>query len=184
MERFDSEHEEFPEISSAEVAQVAKWIEDLKVKYEPESISLDELGFRHLEKFYSQELLKSVKVVFLPSSEIPIPEIAKQRGIVPNDVIGICYGDIIFIDSDSKDNEALHFHELVHTLQYRYLGVEHYLKTYAEEAEIHEYRDNPLEVMAYHHQYNFEQHMYGGVEVYDVESRVLAEMASLYPHPD
>jgi len=49
----------------------------------------------------------------------------------------------------------LHFHELVHVVQWRLLCAERFLALYADGLEKHGYRDSPLEVMAYDHEARF-----------------------------
>ena len=62
---------------------------------------------------------------------------------------GITYLNTFFIKRDEQRNEAIHFHELIHVIQWRILGPELFLRLYADGLERFGYRDSPLEVMAY-----------------------------------
>ena len=62
---------------------------------------------------------------------------------------GITYLDTYFIKRTQASDEALHFHELVHVVQWRALGPERFLRTYADGLERFGYRNSPLERMAY-----------------------------------
>ena len=59
---------------------------------------------------------------------------------------GITYIDTIFLKPNQANNENMHFHELI---QWRLLGPEHFLFSYANGLECFSYRQSPLEVMAY-----------------------------------
>jgi hypothetical protein len=52
-------------------------------------------------------------------------------------------------DGITLRNEAIHFHELIHVVQWRILGPEQFLRSYADGLERFGYGDSPLEVMAY-----------------------------------
>jgi hypothetical protein len=43
----------------------------------------------------------------------------------------------------------MHFHELIHVIQWRILGPERFVHSYADGLEHFGYRQSPLEVMAY-----------------------------------
>ncbi|HMF24982.1 MAG TPA: hypothetical protein VKG24_23045, partial [Pseudolabrys sp.] len=62
---------------------------------------------------------------------------------------GITYLNTFFIRRAELSNEALHFHELIHVVQWRILGPEQFLRSYADGLERFGYRDSPLEAMAY-----------------------------------
>ena len=62
---------------------------------------------------------------------------------------GITYLNTFFIKRNELRNEVIHFHELIHVIQWRILGPEQFLRLYADGLERFGYRDSPLEVMAY-----------------------------------
>ena len=61
---------------------------------------------------------------------------------------GEAYADTIFIKSDCVNNEGLMFHELVHTVQYKLMGIEHFLIAYGFECATQNYPNGKLEQMA------------------------------------
>jgi hypothetical protein len=62
---------------------------------------------------------------------------------------GITYIDTIFLKPNQSNNEDMHFHELVHAIQWRLLGSDQFLLSYANGLECFGYRQSPLEAMAY-----------------------------------
>jgi hypothetical protein len=54
-----------------------------------------------------------------------------------------------FLKRRELRNEAIHFHELIHVIQWRILGPENFLRLYADGLERFGYRDSPSEIMAY-----------------------------------
>lgn len=65
------------------------------------------------------------------------------------DAAGITYLDTYFVKTGAAGIESLHFHELIHVVQWRLLGPERFLAAYADGLEKYGYRDSPLETMAY-----------------------------------
>jgi len=85
---------------------------------------------------------------------------------------GITYKNTYFIRREHSRNETVHFHELVHVIQWDRLGVETFLLTYAKGLIEYGYDNSPLEVMAYQHQCSFE----ANPQPYKVEREVLEEI--------
>lgn len=87
-------------------------------------------GFQRLPKFYSAELLAGTKVVVVPRIQVPplrsmgLPEFAAFE-TSPMD--GITYLDTYFLRAGVEKNEAMHFHELVHVVQWRAVTAERFL---------------------------------------------------------
>ena len=54
-----------------------------------------------------------------------------------------------FIKQTMVTEEAIHFHELIHVIQWRLLGPEAFLATYANGLDDFGYENSPLEKMAY-----------------------------------
>ena len=73
--------------------------------------------------------------------------------------------------------ESLHFHELVHVIQWRLLGSEKFLALYADGLERFGYRKSPLEVMAFGLQHRFQRE----ARAFSVEAafqKLIGEIAS------
>ncbi|MBN1512688.1 MAG: hypothetical protein JXB13_11800 [Phycisphaerae bacterium] len=113
--------------------------------------SLSTRRFSRLPKLYPHELLDRVKIVVV--QKVPRPPV-EQWGLGAADQFlfvdpaGITLLDTIFLQCGSETNESLVFHELVHVVQWRTLGVNRFLGLYGLLLQQHGYFDNPLEVMA------------------------------------
>ena len=71
--------------------------------------------------------------------------------------IGITYKNTYFIKKGNENNLTLHFHELVHVLQWQHLGAKDFISRYIKEILQYGYKDAPLEKMAFqldHHYRN------------------------------
>ena len=88
---------------------------------------------------------------------------------------GITYLDTFFVVADQARDESLHFHELVHVIQWRILGPERFLWLYADGLERFGYRNSPLEVVAYDLQDRFD----AGGEPFDVEAEVRRRLSAM-----
>jgi hypothetical protein len=92
------------------------------------------------------------------------------------DPVGITYKNTYFLNAKNAEDESLHFHELIHAVQWRALGPEAFLILYADGLAKYGYERCPLEQIAYAHQRRFSER-HG--PVYDVETEVLAETLAL-----
>ncbi|NOT45472.1 MAG: hypothetical protein HOP14_12795 [Acidobacteria bacterium] len=72
-------------------------------------------------------------------------------------IAGVTFGDMYFVHRVHA-SEAIHFHELVHVVQWSTLGVDEFLLTYALGIAQHGYVQSPLEAIAFDLQARFEQH--------------------------
>jgi len=105
-----------------------------------------------------------------PLTSFGLPELAEfEKG----DYAGITFRNTYFLREGSGTDESVHFHELVHVLQWQHLGVDGFLTAYANGLIEHGYRNNPLEVMAYDLQAHFDQ----GGQPMDVKSFVRSRLA-------
>lgn len=109
-------------------------------------------GFLRLPLYFAAETLASTKVVIV--DQLPFPPLSSwgltrfadfERGSFD----GITYLDTFFLTKGHSRNEAMHFHELIHVIQWRILGPERFLSSYADGLERFGYRQSPLEIMAY-----------------------------------
>jgi len=133
-------------------------------------------GFSRLPLYFSADTLASAKVVLV--EKLPIPPLSSwgltrfadfERG----NFDGITYLNTFFIMRAELKNEAVHFHELIHVVQWRILGPEQFLRSYADGLERLGYRDNPLEVMAYDAEAAFTAN-----DIFDAEKIVARKRAS------
>lgn len=102
--------------------------------------------------FYSTEFLE--KSYFVVVNQIPKPDFIalRQSGLgdfIDMDASGTTYKNTYFIKQGQEDNLDIHFHELVHVLQWENLGSMGFISRYMEEILKFGYEGAPLEKMAY-----------------------------------
>lgn len=134
-------------------------------------------GFQEIPKYFSQDILVSVKVVEV--QKIPVPPLAQiglnQLGDFENgDYAGITYLDTYFLLTQEAHKEALHFHELCHIVQWKCLGLDKFLMAYALGLLQNGYRNSPLEVMAYEYQMMFEKK----IAPFNIEKQIVDKLTN------
>ena len=137
---------------------VRKWIEQTLEENRPNAVSVSSFSFPRLSKVFPPDLLDRAKAVvvtgrvpFPPLSRMGLPEF-KQMEKMP--AAGITYKDTYFL-THFDQSESLHFHELVHVVQWDRLGVDNFLLAYGAGLLQFGYDDSPLEKMAYSLQNEF-----------------------------
>ena len=88
---------------------------------------------------------------------------------------GVTYIDRYFIKRTVVTEEALHFHELIHVIQWRLLGPEGFLRAYANGLEEFGYENSPLEKMAYDAEASFKR----SFAIFDAEKFVSERLDTL-----
>lgn len=157
---------------------VEGWIDKALADHAAQAKSVATLGFSRLPQFYSANLLARAKVV--PVAKVPVPPLS-QLGLQEFAAFesgtyqGITFKDTYFVQDSQLRNESLHFHELVHIVQWAHLGVERFLLAYAAGLAAHGYKDSPLEAMAYGFQDYFDRNGKPG----DVETAVRSKLIEL-----
>jgi hypothetical protein len=91
------------------------------------------------------------------------------------DYDGVSYLDTYFLKRAAAGDERLHFHELIHLVQWRLLGAEFFVAMYAGGLEKFGYRNNPLEKMAY----DAEELFARSAPVFDAEEFVAEKLSAL-----
>ena len=139
---------------------VREWIDATLEENRPNAVSVNTLTFPQLRKVLPLDLLSRAQVVvvtgkvpFPPLSRMGLPEFTQMESM---QMAGVTYKDIFFI-SHLHQTESLHFHELVHVIQWERLGVDYFLLAYGAGLMQFGYRDSPLEKMAYSLQYGFDR---------------------------
>ncbi len=135
------------------------WIERTLAQHAAGARPVASFGFNRLPHYYDTPLLESTKVVL--AARVPVPPLSvmgfdRFKAFEEMEGAGITYLDTYFVRAEQAADESLHFHELVHVLQWRRLGPEKFLALYAEGLERFGYRQSPLEQMAYRLQERFE----------------------------
>ena len=80
-----------------------------------------------------------------------------------------------FLKEDVVLRESLHFHELIHVIQWQHLGGNPFLLHYADGLLRFGYADSPMERMAYTLQNQFEE----GCEPFNIEDLVRSKLDEL-----
>ena len=157
---------------------VRDWIGHTLAAHAAKARTTASFNFPGLSAYYSRALLARAEVVLVdrvptpPLSSIGLSRFADFENL---DASGITYLDTYFIRRHEAGRESLHFHELVHVIQWQVLGAEKFLALYADGLEKHGYRNSPLEVMAYDHEARFN----ASPVPYDVEREVRIQLSRL-----
>ena len=149
-----------PQEFEAAFPKVMRWIEQTLLAHQALARPVASKGFKRLPLYFRQANIDAAKfaavdrIPMLPLSSIGLTRFKEfERG----DYDGITYLDTYFLKRQKAGDESLHFHEMVHVLQWRQLGPEFFLAMYAGGLEKFGYRDNPLEKMAYEAQAAFDR---------------------------
>lgn len=131
---------------------VIGWIHQTLRAHAPYATSVASRGFPRLPRYFSGELLASAKVIYVesvptpPLSALGLTQFPEFENMTAN---GITYLDTFFAHREAADDERLHFHELIHVIQWQTLGPKLFVAAYADGLEKFGYRESPLERMAY-----------------------------------
>lgn len=145
----------------AALPSVRQWIEEYVQRHADEAKSVYSLGFGRLSAYFPEELLARAKTVTVPRTPFPplgsfgLPEFAAMQ---QREFDGITFNDTYFLRLGCS-SESLHFHELVHVVQWARLGVDNFLLAYGFGLIQDGYEHSPLEAMAYGLQRDFERHL-------------------------
>jgi len=145
------------------INKINNWVDQTLEKFSDRKQSCDQFTFEFSGYYPSAFLSDSYFVVI---DEIPKPNFPElyQAGLgdfIAMDVAGITYKNTYFIKLFYEDDRILHFHELVHVLQWKFLGAEGFIQRYIKEIQLYGYQSAPLEKMAYNLQNHF--NLKGGV---------------------
>jgi hypothetical protein len=136
------------------------WIDVTLEDCRDNAISVATLPFARLARVLPFDLLERAKVV-VTTGKLPFPPLTQMglsefRQMEEMQMAGITYKDTFFV-SHLHQTEGLHFHELVHVVQWERLGVNDFLLAYGAGLMQFGYRDSPLEKMAYSLQAAFDR---------------------------
>ncbi|MGS2724621.1 hypothetical protein ACVBEJ_12830 [Porticoccus sp. GXU_MW_L64] len=152
------------------IASTNQWIDKTNARYA--SLRQPCTRFAHTFKnYFTPELLQSAHFVVV--DEIPKPELRELKtnpeinNFLNKPEDSITYKNTYYILRSQENRESLHFHELVHVVQWQQLGEQEFLQRYIDELQTFGYQNAPLENMAYSLQAYFEK----GIAV-DVEGFV------------
>ncbi|MGA2332481.1 MAG: hypothetical protein ABSG75_12035 [Syntrophales bacterium] len=126
------------------------WVDGLLAKHESSSRPVSICGFQQLPQFFSPETFAAARYVEVDNlPNVPWHEFGLQ---VPEgmdiDFDGVTFRNTYFILHRAAGQESLHFHEMVHVVQWQILGNDLFPLIYALEAFGGSYSTNFLEYMA------------------------------------
>ena len=159
-----------PQLLVQKLPEIKTWIEGTLASHRAMERQVTSDVFPRLATYYSTQLLASSRVVEVPRVPIPPLAVLGLPGFAEfenGDYEGITYLNTYFVQASVAANESIHFHELVHVVQWQHLGADRFLVAYAlGYLMAGGYRANPLEVMAYDLQGRFDQN----ASPFDVEA--------------
>ena len=113
-----------------------------------QATSIISLSFPRLQKIFPLDLLQKAKVVVLkgklpfpPLSRMGLPEFSQMENM---SMASITYKDTFFINNADR-SESLHFHELIHVVQWERLGVDDFLLAYGVGLMQFGYENSPVD---------------------------------------
>ncbi len=132
--------------------QLLGWIQKTLGVYEHDAQPVASMPFARLPQYFDRNLLETVK--FIATDRLPMPPLTaiglkRFAAFEQGTFDGITYLDRYFIKKTLVTEETLHFHELIHVIQWRVLGPERFLAAYANGLDRFGYENSPLEKMAY-----------------------------------
>lgn len=160
--------------------EIKAWVEQTVAAHRSASQPVASLRFPRLNHFYTNNTLARARVVTLPRVPMPplismgLPEFA---GFEQMNAAGITYLDTFFVQNGFARDESLHFHELVHIVQWRFLGPDRFLTAYALGHLSGGYEQNPLEQVAYQLQARFDRNE----PAFDAEALIRRHLESVVP---
>lgn len=146
--------------------------------YLPRSRNVEDYQFKRLPHYFPADLLKNTRVAvvdIIPVPQIDDPGMEKLFDFKSFNITGITYNTIYFIKRGHELSESLHFHELIHVIQWQYLGAREFLTQYLTNLLTSGYRHNPYEEIAFRYQNKFDTDF----DAYDVAAAVMTELPTL-----
>ena len=158
--------------------KVQDWIQKTLTAYEKDAQPIASMHFARLPLYFDYDLLETAK--FIPIDRVPMPPLSEMglgrfAAFEQGNFHGVTYLDRYFIKRTIVTEEALHFHELIHVIQWRLLGPEAFLSAYANGLDEFGYENSPLEKMAYDAEASFKR----SSAIFDAEKFVAERLGSL-----
>lgn len=162
-----------------QLPNVCSWIDKILQQHRDVARPVTSFGFSRLPRYFEPSTLSRAHVVVLdsvptpPLSALGLPQFSAFENM---DADGITYKDVYFLKRQRAMVESLHFHELVHVVQWQLLGPERFILDYALGLAHKGYEDHPFEKMAYGLEDRFCRY-----ETFNVERQVQDDLRHLVP---
>ena len=167
-----------PEEFHTAYPKLQAWIQKTLKFYENNAKPVASMHFVRLPLYFDPSLLETAKFVAIDRLPMPpLSEMGLSRFAVfeQGDFSGITYLNRYFIKQTVVTEEAIHFHELIHVIQWRLLGPEDFLAAYANGLDEFGYENSPLEKMAYNAEAAFKRTS----PIFDAEKFVAEQLGRL-----
>jgi len=155
------------------IRRIEQWIDQTNLNYKDKRVSCAKF-VDDFNGFYYLEFLQEAYFVIVDT--IPKPDLhgLDKMGLsdfLNMEVDGITYKNTYYILPHLASNLRLHFHELVHVAQWKYLGAIPFIERYINEIQTFGYEGSSLERMAY----GFDLRFHNGEDGVDIPSFVRDE---------
>jgi hypothetical protein len=150
---------------------IRQWIEDLVERHAAAAAPVAARRVPRLGEYFSADLLAATRVVSV--NRVPFPPLSTAYGLPELAELesmpfsAITWADMMFVHT-SVMSEATYFHEMVHAVQWRVLGVDDYVMTCGVGLVELGYAQSPFEAFTYDMQHQFER----GVALPDLEGTI------------
>nr|WP_298724692.1 hypothetical protein [uncultured Steroidobacter sp.] len=132
---------------------IRRWIDTTVAEHRPVARPVTSLGFARLAHYFDSETLSRAYVVevdVVPKPPLTALGLHRFSDFEQMNAAGITYGNVYFVARARAADESLHFHELVHTLQWHNLGADRFVLAYAlGHLASGGYANNPFEEIAH-----------------------------------
>ncbi|GHA10880.1 hypothetical protein [Oceanisphaera arctica] len=135
---------------------ILAWVTATNHHYREQRRSCTQLA-QHFGGFFGDELLSHAGFVVVEQLPRPPDMVVRHLGLgelLSPGAMGLTLDDTYYLKPRAASQLRVHFHELVHVLQWRKLGADAFIQRYLNEILQHGYRQAPLEQKAY----RYEQH--------------------------
>ena len=114
--------------------KVMGWIQQILLAHKALARPVTLKNFKRLPLYFSRAQIEAAKFVVV--DRIPVPPLSsiglsQYKEFERGDYDGITYLDTYFSKRSGAEDESLHFHEMIHVVQWRLLGAEFFLAMYA-----------------------------------------------------
>jgi hypothetical protein len=133
------------------VPRAKRWVKAQAQKHAHSARPVASFGFQRLGDYFSEALLDAARAIITDDfPTVPLEEwgITTAPEFASISAAGVTFGDSFYVRPEFADDESLFFHELVHVVQARRVGLSRFLALYGLFLLMHDYTYSPLEVMA------------------------------------
>lgn len=136
----------------AKLPDVSKWVDGVVQQHRCFARPVTSLAFARLPQYFQFETMSRafvVEVDVIPKPPLTALGLHQFEAFEQTDADGITYRDTYFVRRERAADESLHFHELVHIVQWQILGPDRFILAYALGLAGGGYSTNPFEHIAY-----------------------------------